>query len=261
MNDKNNTFRNVAIGLGIAVIALVIIMIYRGNQAATQIEQDQVQITTISNILQQTTADLEQHKIVITNLETEVNLRKTDIATLSNTLAQTSAQTSALLAEMETSLKSAKEEITKRDETIAKLDAHKVVMEQEAATLNSTIAALNSQIADISAKLVAAEGDKAALTKELKKLLHEKAELERKFNDITALKAQISKIRTELNIARRLDRAAEGLPASSELKGAQQQMRGLVTPAPRPRHYDLNVEVNTDGSVKIIPPLGKAPAK
>lgn len=257
MNDKNNTFRNVAIGLGVAVIALVIIMIYRGNQAATQIQQDQVQITTFSNNLQQTTADLEQHKVVITNLETEVTLRKTDITTLSNTLAQTSAS----LAEIETSLKSAKDEIVKRDETIAKLEAHKTVMEQEAAALNSTIAALNGQIADVSAKLVAAEGDKAALTKELKKLLHEKAELERKFNDITALKAQISKIRTEINVARRLDRAADGLPASSELKGAQQQMRGLVTPAPRPRHYDLNVEVNTDGSVKVIPPLENAPTK
>lgn len=257
MNDKNNTFRNVAIGLGVGVIALVILLIYRGNQATTQIEQDQVQITTFSNQWQQTTADLEQHKQVITNLETDLTSRKTDIATLSNNLAQIQAA----LEETKSTLKAAREDIVKRDVAIAKLESNKVALEQETTNLNATISGLNAQIAEVSAKLVAAEGDKAALTKELKKLLHEKAELERKFNDITALKAQISKIRTELNIARRLDRAAEGLPASSELKGAQQQLRGLSTPPPRPRHYDLNVEVNTDGSVKVIPPLDKGAVK
>ncbi|MCX6895959.1 MAG: hypothetical protein NTZ16_10770 [Verrucomicrobia bacterium] len=257
MNEKSNTFRNLAIALGVVAIALVILMVYRGNQAAQQIEQDQVQITTFSNQWQQTTADLEQHKLVITNLETDLTQRKTDILALSNNLAQIEAT----LADTKTSLKSAQDEITKREEAIAKLESHNKALETEATNLNTTISDLNARIADISAKLVAAEGDKAALTKELTKLLAEKAELERKFNDITALKAQIGKIRTEINIARRLDRAAEGLPASSELKGGQQQLRGLVTPPPKPRNYDLNVEIKTDGSVEVIPPLDRSKVK
>jgi hypothetical protein len=34
------------------------------------------------------------------------------------------------------------------------------------------------------------------------------------------------------------------------------------TPAPTPnKDYDLNVEINADGSVKVIPPPTNAPAK
>lgn len=257
----NNTFRNLAIALGGVAIALVILLVYRGNRAAQQIEQDQVQITTFSNQWQQTTADLEQHKLVITNLEADLTQRKTDIVTLSNNLVQAAAEIAQIQATLADTKKNAQDEITKRDETIAKLENQNKALESETGKLNNTIADLNARIAEVTAKLVAAEGDKAALTKELKKLLAEKAELERKFNDITALKAQISKIRTEINISRRLDRAADGLPASSELKGGQQQLRGLVTPPPKPRNYDLNVEIKTDGSVEVIPPIDRSKLK
>ena len=69
---------------------------------------------------------------------------------------------------------------------------------------------------------------------------------------------------------RRLEWIREGLFASSEQKGAQKLMQGFgATPAQakatRPV-YDLNVEVGSDGSVKVIPPLNSsgtnsAPAK
>ena len=83
------------------------------------------------------------------------------------------------------------------------------------------------------------------------RLIAEKAELERQFNDLTVLRAQVAKLKQAMNIARRLEWIRQGLFASSEQKGAQKLMQGLgaspsQTKAARPA-YDLNVEVGADG--------------
>ena len=93
-------------------------------------------------------------------------------------------------------------------------------------------------------------------------MMAEKAELERQFNDLTVLRAQVSKLKQDLNIARRLEWIRQGLFASSEQKGAQKLMQGVNgSPSPakaaRPA-YDLNVEIGSDGSVKVIPPPARA---
>ena len=53
----------------------------------------------------------------------------------------------------------------------------------------------------------------------------------------------------------------KGLFASDEQKGAQKMMNMRTQPqAASGSAYDLNVEVNADGSVKVIAPLTNAPA-
>ena len=82
-------------------------------------------------------------------------------------------------------------------------------------------------------------------------------ELERQFNDLAVLRAQVSKLQEELSIARRIEWIRQGLFASGEQKGAQKLLQGfnaLPSPAKPKPSYDLNVEVNADGSVKVIPP-------
>ena len=90
----------------------------------------------------------------------------------------------------------------------------------------------------------------------------EKAELEKQFNDLTVLRAQVSKLKEELSVARRLEWIRQGLFASTDQRGAQKLMQGAAaTPAKAPKPtYDLNVEVSADGSVKVIPPLTNRPA-
>jgi chromosome segregation ATPase len=124
--------------------------------------------------------------------------------------------------------------------------------------LKGSISNLENQIADTQKRLDASEGDKAFLTKELQRLMAEKAELERQFNDLAILKKQVSKLKEELSIARRLEWIREGIFASAEQKGAQKLMQGANSGAIRPadtNKYDLNVEVNADGTVKVIAPI------
>src|SRR5262249_19212910 len=98
------------------------------------------------------------------------------------------------------------------------------------------------------------------LEKELKRLMTEKAELERQFNDLTVLRAQVSRLKEEMNIARRLEWIRQGVFARAEQKGAQQLMQGGAAPQTQAKTtkptYDLNVEISADGSVKVIPPPG-----
>ena len=90
----------------------------------------------------------------------------------------------------------------------------------------------------------------------------EKSELEKQFNDLAVLRAQVSKLKEELSVARRLEWIRQGLFASTDEKGAQKLMQGHAAApvkASKPS-YDLNVEVSADGSVKVIPPLTNRPA-
>jgi hypothetical protein len=86
----------------------------------------------------------------------------------------------------------------------------------------------------------------------------EKAELERQFNDLAVMRAQVRKLKEELSIARRLEWIREGIFANAEMKGAQKLMQGSAvggTTASQTNKYDLNVEVNADGTVKVIAPI------
>jgi hypothetical protein len=88
----------------------------------------------------------------------------------------------------------------------------------------------------------------------------EKADLERQFNDLTVLRAQVAKLKDELNVARRLDWIRRGLFAASDEKGATKLMRTVANPPKTPPgNYDLNVEVHSDGTTKVIPPVTNAP--
>ncbi len=126
--------------------------------------------------------------------------------------------------------------------------------------LKGSISKLEVQIADTQKKLAASEGDKAFLEKELQRLMAEKAELERQFNDL-ARSAHAGAASSRRNCPS--PAALEWIRAGpfchrQDQKGAQKLMQGanagVSKPAPD-NNYDLNVEVKSDGSVQVIPPV------
>jgi len=116
---------------------------------------------------------------------------------------------------------------------------------------------LNSLIEETRGKLNSAETNNAFLQQELQKQMAEKAEIEHKFNDLAALRQQVKKVKTDLYITRRLQLAQND---NSQKKGSQMLMERavLATNTPPVPNYGLNVEVGSDGSVRVIPPLGAA---
>ena len=247
------------LGLGIALVA-------SRKQASDQLHQDAGRIEALSNKWVKTSGELEEQKQVAAMYEKDVDSQKKAFSELTNNFSQLSAnlsQTSAKLVSTEASLASSQQELAKREAKITELETQNQALDNKAADLSNALTNLTTQITETQRKLAASEGDRSFLEKELRRMIAEKAELERQFNDLTVLRAQVAKLKQELNIARRLEWIRQGLFASAEQKGAQKLMQGVSVPpaqakAPRPA-YDLNVEVSADGSVKVIPPLGSRP--
>jgi chromosome segregation ATPase len=248
----------VCAGLGIALVAIK-------NQANQQHRVLTDSNTSLSNDLVQATDQLGRQKQANALLESDREERRKAYDALTNNYTQVVAnltQTSNSLVQTEVALKTSQDEISKRDAKITELQTQNQALDKQALELSTAITNLTTEIDETKRKLAASEGEKGFLEKELKRMMAEKAELERQFNDINVLKAQVSKLKSEMAIARRLDWVRRGVYARTEEKGAQQ----LIQPQPMleaqapPRSYDLNVEVNADGSVHVIPPITNRPA-
>jgi septal ring factor EnvC (AmiA/AmiB activator) len=243
--------------LVLACIGLGIVLISTRNNAERQQSAAADRIVNYSNQWVRTSAELEEQRQVAAMLEKDLEKQKTEAGELTNSIARVSSS----LAKTEASLKASQDELARRDAQIAKLESDNRELDERAVNLNTAITNLTVQIDDTKRRLAASEGDKAFLEEELKRLMGEKAELERQFNDLTVLRAQVAELKKELSISRRLEWLRQGLFASTDQKGAQKLIQFSSPVAkPQPANYDLNVEVSADGSVKIIPPTNAAPA-
>ena len=100
-------------------------------------------------------------------------------------------------------------------------------------------------------KLAASEGDREFLLKELKRMQLEKSELERQFTDLAVLRAQVSKLQEELAIARRLDWIRKGISTEVPKGAVALQQGGSATKSGTGTNFGLNVEIGSQGGVKI----------
>lgn len=258
--------------IGLIVLAVVCLGLLLGlvvvkKQAGDQHTKDTEMVSDYSNRWVKTSGTLDEQKQVAALLEKDLDSQKKALTELTNNFTQVSAnlaQTSANLAKTDSALQTSQQEVAKRDAKISELETQNQALDKQALDLSASITNLTTQIASTQRKLAASEGDKAFLEKELKRLITEKTELERQFNDLTVLRAQVSKLKEELNIARRIEWIRQGIFANTDQKGAQKLMQGVSAPQMQARTakpaYDLNVEVNADGSVKVIPPLAGAGA-
>jgi chromosome segregation ATPase len=256
--------------IGIILLALIciglgIVLIVTKKQADKRQADDEARVEALSNKWVKTSNDLDEQRQVSAMLEKDVEKQKQNFAELTNSYSRVSGQltlVSGNLAQTEATLKSTEEEVKKRDSRISELENQNQVLDKQALDLSAAMTNLTMQIADTQRKLSASEGDKAFLEKELKRLMVEKSELERQFNDLAVLRAQVSRLKEELSIARRIEWIRRGLFASSDQKGAQKLMTGLKESAPAAKpaeNYDLNVEVSSDGKVRVIPPGTNSP--
>lgn len=243
--------------LAVLCIGLGVVLFSTKKQAEQQQARDADTILNHSNQLVKTSRDLEEQRQVNIMLTNDLGAVRAEYANLTNKFTDVVVT----LGKTEASLKASQNAVAERDQKIAALETQNRELDEKAIDLSAALTNLTTQISETQRRLDASEGDKAFLEKELKRLMVEKAELERQFNDLAILRAQVSKLKEELSVARRLEWIRKGLFASDEQKGAQKLMNLRTQPqAASGSAYDLNVEVNADGSVKVIAPLTNAPA-
>jgi chromosome segregation ATPase len=249
----------IKIGIVILIVACIGLAI---ALIATKKQADDTRKKTADTIL-----DLSNQ---VVNANDEVNgLRQVNLM-LTNDLADSRAvlqtfsnnltETSGTLTETKATLQNAQDQIANLNGRITDLETQNKVLDDRASSLSNTIASLDSQIADTQQKLSSSQTNNAFLSAELQKQMAQKAELERQFNDLDQVRAQVKKLRDELFVARRLQWINAGFTGTPQ-KGAELLMQPrTVAPAARSQHYDLNVEIGSDGSVHVIPSLTNAPA-
>ena len=110
-------------------------------------------------------------------------------------------------------------------------------------------------IDNIGRGLESAEEDRDQLLRERNKLLAEKAELEKQFQDILVLRQKVQQLQVELMASMNLEWLRRGFYGGARKKGGSQLMsmskrndRKTVS-----ANADLNVEIRRDGTVKIVP--------
>jgi chromosome segregation ATPase len=248
--------------LGIVILALacggLAIALFATKKAADErLKTDAYAILEFSNQLVAATANLDGLRQVNLMLTNDLASSRQEALTFSNQFTETSGT----LASTKASLQSAQGQIASLNSRIASLETRNQVLDQRAAALTNAIASLNAQIADTQQKLAGSETNKDFLEKELQRQTDAKAEMESKFNNLSMVRTQVKKLRDDLLVTRRLQWMREGSdPGSQQKKGAQLLMQ-RTAPAPvQPPHYDLNVEVGSDGSIHVIPLPANAPA-
>ena len=247
--------------LGIIILAvacggLVIALFATKNAADERLKKDADAILDFSNQLVAATANLDELRQVNLMLTNDLAGSRQEALTFSNQFTKTSGT----LASTKASLQSAQDQIASLNSRIASLETQNQVLDQRAAALTNAIASLNAQIADTQQKLAGSETNNAFLEKELQRQTAAKAELESKFKNLSTVRAQVKKLKDDLFVTRRLQWMREGSDPGSQQKGAQLLMqRTAPAPAQSP-HYDLNVEVGSDGSIHVIPLPANAPA-
>lgn len=253
----------VLIALAVALIATIIV---RNKNADTRQKQDGATILSFSNSLKDATVKLDDARGVISNLEKDVAQRTATIQTFSNDLAKTSGDLSRTTddlakarAEFDAAKKANEAEIARRDARIADLESQNMNLDRRATELTNALTALNGQVAEVKRKLASAEGDKAFLEGELKRLMTEKADLEKKFNDLVVLREQVKKLKEELALSRKLEWIRKGIFPSDDRKGSELLMKKPASAAVQtPKSgSELNVEIGSDGSARVVPPQPK----
>ena len=244
----------------VTCIGLVVALLTTKMAMDDQVRKDTDAIIDFSNQLTTATGNLNELRQVNLMLTNDLASSRQESLTYSNQFTEVSGT----LADTKASLQNARDQITSLNGHIADLEAQNQVLDQRAAALTNAIASLSAQIADTQEKLAGSETNNAFLEKELQRQTAARAELESKFNNLSTVRAQVKKLREGLFVTRRLQWMRDGSDPGLQQKGGQLLVQRVaptnsLNPA-RPPHYDLNVEVSSDGSIRVVPSPAGAPA-
>ena len=239
--------------LTVVCAGLAVALIAAKKTTSDQLKNNAAALLDFSNQLVTANDNLDELRQVNLRLTNDLAAVQQQTSRLSNNLNQASST----LASARATIQGAQDQIANLNGRIADLESQNKVLDDRATALTNTIGALNVQIAETERQLANSETNNVFLEKELQQQIAQRAELERKFDDLNEVRTQVKKLRDELFVARRLQ-LMRGISAT-EQKGAQLLIQPRtaatnVAAAKLPPHYDLNVEVGSDGSVHVIPP-------
>lgn len=233
----------VTVILILACAGLVIALVVTQKHIDAQREKDAEAILDFSNQVVAANDELNDLRQVNLTLTNDLNSSREQLLVLSNQVLSISDS----LSNSDTQLKAAQDQITA-------LQSQNQSLDQQAEELTNTIDTLNAKIQAAQTQLAESEKNGAFLQSQLNDEHAAYTELQNKFNDLKAVRAQAKKLHNELVVARRLQWIREGTQPNANVKGASLLMArswptNQLVPA---THYNLSVEVDSSGAVHIV---------
>lgn len=245
--------KTVIIVLTVLSISLGAGLFIQRNQATMVVKAAEISRDSFSNSWEQAKVKLDEVEKVAATLETKLNARTEALTATSNDLAKTTTD----LVKSQADFNTAQAEMKKQQAQIVELENQRDDLTKKMDDLTGKIDTLETRIADTKKKLATSEGDRAFLVKELARLQDEKATLVAQFNNLSALRSQVSKLREEAAINQRLAWMQMGIYNQRDKKGAER----LVSTLPTTSKTDsrLQIELDQNGRGKIVPESTRAP--
>jgi len=245
-----------------AALLLGVVLLHNKREADKRVAADMEVINVLSNDVKAIEGKLSEQKSVNDRLVSDLSARAQELQMASNQNAQLAAEYAKATAEAKAAAEAAAAEIAKRDQRIGQLETERDDLDKKMVGLNGELDSLSAKINDTERKLAASEGDRDFLLSELKRLQTEKADLERRFNDLVVLRTQVNKLRDELSAAKRLDWFRRGL-YGDQPKGAELLMRNSqvkrAAPASTPP-TEVDIRSGGDATIRGGPAATNAPA-
>ena len=254
----------------LAVVALIggAVSVVFLSKAKTQVKEHEATIKTQKGKIDTLTKEKETLTANTTKLTQELTQAKSTITDTAERLLKANDDFTKLKSEHDSFLEKTAEELAAKDETIKALNDDLAAAKNKRKDYDTQISDLNSQIVTkdqeidaIQRRLEASDADREFLLKQRDKLIAEKAELEKQFQDIAVLREKVLKLQGELMASRKLEWIRRGLYGGARQKGGSKLMSmSRRKPKEEPTtNADLNVEIRRDGTVKIAPTSTNTP--
>jgi len=235
--------------LAVALAGLAVVWVATKHRADHQLQVETNAALGFSNQLVMARAHLDelgQANLLLTN---DLIARWQEALSLSNQCAEAAAA----LSTTRVSLQNAQQQIAGLNQRVSGLGARNQVLDQRVAALAGAMDNLNVQIAATRHRLADSETNNTFLEKELQRQTAARSQLESKFNDLTAVRAQAKKLKEDQIVGRRLEWMRDGTEPTRDVKGGQHLVQLAGPPPDLPPRYDLNAEIGSDGAIRVMP--------
>lgn len=241
-----NTLKVVVILLAVLAVALLIGIFYVSDRKQKEIDQYATKQQEQTMEVDALNAQIKRHK-------DDLKVKEDTEAALKTQLEQATTEKTALaeqLARATNELTSAATQLTTATKTVETLKADKTQMQTKIDTLNGQVARLDTRIKRLEEEIVRGENNRELLLKELASLRIEKANMERKFNDIDDIRAQYKNLRHDEILESRRRWSAQGYDGFYTRSGVFETKKPYQSPASQ---YDLKAEIRLTANTNRAP--------
>ena len=240
-----------------AIVALIggAVLVVFLSSARTEIKDHKKTIADQKGTIETLTQEKETLTTNTTKLTQELTQAKNTITDTAERLLKANDDFTKLKSEHDTFIEKTAQELAAKDEAIKALNDDLAAAKNKHRDYDTQIDDLNSQIVTkdqeidaIQRRLEASDADREFLLKQRDKLIAEKAELEKQFQDIAVLREKVLKLQGELMASRKLEWIRRGLYGSARQKGGSKlmSMSRRKTKEDPTTSADLNVEIRQD---------------